>query len=161
MVCRTIYLHCQICWNLPVSKITLISLNVVGWLIPAILLGVAFIVAEINYTLSHHCSVRVDWVVRLLIIPILIEIGCALLVQFSTFIYCVNVYLRSLIEPLPLTNDSYGDMRATSVSGGSGRYPYRKAMARVHKVGSHSHTSFLSLSLSISVLLVEISDCRC
>ena len=137
MVCRTIYLHCQICWNLHVTRVPLIILNIIGWLIPAILLAVVFGVAQITYTVSNHCSIRVDWVVNLLIIPIIIEIACALVVQFATCIYCVNVYLRSLVEPPPPTDESLGLGTATSsFSTGSGRYPYRKAMARVNKVKS-------------------------
>lgn len=135
VVCRTIYLHCQICWNLHVTRLPLIFLNIIGWLIPAILLAVVFGVAQITYTVSHHCSVRADWVVNLLIIPIIIEIGCAFVVQFATFIYCVHVYLRSLVEPPPPSNESSGHETTTSAfSIGSYRYPYRKAMARVNKV---------------------------
>ena len=131
VVCRTIYLHCQICWNLHVSRIPLIVLNIIGWAIPAIFLCIAYGVAQITYTIGNHCSIRVDWVVNLLIIPIIIEIGCSIVVQFATFVYCVNVYMRSLREPTPPTNDSIPD---STYSGGSSRYPYRKAMARVNKV---------------------------
>jgi len=136
VVCRTIYLHCQICWNLHVTRIPLIVLNIVGWVVPAVFLGAAFGLAEITYTISDHCSIRVDWIVDLLIIPIIIEIGCAVVVQITTFIYCVNVYLRSLNEPAPPTNDSFGETGVSNsvYSTGSGRYPYRKAMKRVHKV---------------------------
>lgn len=130
VVCRTIYLHCQICWNLHVSRIPLIVLNIIGWAIPAIFLCVAYGVAQITYTIGNHCSIRVDWIVNLLIIPIIIEIGCSIVVQFATFVYCVNVYMRSLGEPTPPTNDSIPD---STYSAGS-RYPYRKAMARVNKV---------------------------
>lgn len=153
MVCRTIYLHCQICWNLHVTRIPLIILNIVGWLIPAILLGVVFGVAQITYTISDHCSIREDWIVALLIIPVIIEIGCAIIVQFATFIYCVNVYLRSLNEPPPPTNDSLNGTTtgtATSVasnsalSTGSSRYPYRKAMKRIHKVNLLRTTRLIS-----------------
>lgn len=135
VVCRTIYLHCQICWNLRVTSIALTILNIVGWLIPAILLGVVFAVAQITYTISNHCSIRVDWVVDLLIIPIIIEMSCAAVMQLATFLYCVHVYLRSLSEPSPPTDDSFGNGAATSnYSIGSSRYPYRKAMARVNQV---------------------------
>jgi 7 transmembrane receptor (Secretin family) len=134
VLCRTIYLHCQICWNLHVTRIALIILNIIGWLIPAILLGVAIAVAQITYTMSNHCSIRVDWVVNLLIIPIIIEIGLAILVQLTTFLFCVNVYLKSLKEPPPPTNDSFGDAIATSTYSTGSRYPYRKAVARINKV---------------------------
>ena len=138
VVCRTIYLHCQICWNLHVTRIPLIVLNIVGWAIPAILLCAAFGVAGITYTMSNHCSIRVDWIVNLLIIPIMVEMGCAVVVQIATFIYCANVYLRSLNEPPPPTDESWGmgtTTTSTSVfSTGSGRYPYRKALARINKV---------------------------
>jgi len=137
VVCRTIYLHCQICWNLHVTRVALIVLNIIGWVIPAAFLGAAFGVAEITYTISDHCSMRVDWIVDLLIIPIIIEIGCAVVVQITTFIYCVNVYLRSLNEPAPPTNDSFGESAISNSvfsTGSGGRYPYRKAMKRVNKV---------------------------
>jgi hypothetical protein len=135
VVCRTIYLHFQICWNLHVGRLPLIFLNIIGWLIPAILIAVVFGAAQITYTISNHCSVRADWVVNLIVIPIIVEIGCAFVVQFATFIYCVNVYLRSLVEPPPPSNDSLGNRTATSAfSTGTGRYPYRKAMSRVNKV---------------------------
>jgi len=113
----------------------LILLNITGWLIPAILLAVVFGVAQITYTVSNHCSIRPDWVVNLLIIPIIIEIGCAFVVQFATFIYCVNVYLRSLVETPPPTDESLGyGTTISNFSMGNSRYPYRKAMARVNKV---------------------------
>jgi 7 transmembrane receptor (Secretin family) len=130
VVCRTIYLHCQICWDLHVSRVPLIVLNVIGWLIPAIGLVVVFAVTEMTYTISNHCSLRVEWITKLLLIPIIVEIGCAVVVQFGTFIYCVNIFLRSLQEPAPPTNDSLPN---STYSGGS-RYPYRKAMARITKV---------------------------
>ena len=130
VVCRTIYLHCQICWDLHVSRVPLIVLNVIGWLIPAIGLAVVFAVTEMTYTISNHCSLRVEWITKLLLIPIIAEIGCAVVVQFGTFIYCVNIFLRSLQEPAPPTNDSFPN---STYSGGS-RYPYRKAMARITKV---------------------------
>ena len=130
VVCRTVYLHCQICWDLHVSRVPLIVLNVIGWLIPAIGLAVVFAVTEMTYTISNHCSLRVEWITKLLLIPIIVEIGCAVVVQFVTFIYCVNIFLRSLQEPAPPTNDSLPN---STYSGGS-RYPYRKAMARITKV---------------------------
>ena len=135
VTCRTIHLHCQICWNLQVTRIRLIALNVIGWLIPAIFLGVVYGVAQITYTLSNHCSIREDWIVDLLIIPVIIEISCAIAVQFATFVYCVNVYLRSLREPPPPTDDEFGNGFANSTASmGFSRFPYRKAVNRVHKV---------------------------
>jgi hypothetical protein len=133
VVCRTIYLHCQICWNLHFTRNSLIILNVTGWLVPAILLSVALAIAQITYTIADHCSVRVDWIVNLVIIPVIIEVSCGLLVQFATFFYCVNVYLRSLREPPPPTKDSFTNSVTISTFANT-RYPYRKAMARVHKV---------------------------
>lgn len=130
VVCRTVYLHCQICWDLHVSRIPLIVLNVIGWLIPAIGVGVVFAVTEMTYTISNHCSLRVEWITKLLLIPIIVEIGCSIIIQFGTFVYCVNIFLRSLQEPAPPTNDSLPN---STYSGGS-RYPYRKAMARITKV---------------------------
>jgi hypothetical protein len=153
VVCRTVYLHCQICWNLHITRVPLIILNVVGWLIPAVLLGVVFGVAQITYTISNHCSIRVDWVVNLLIIPIIIEIGCAIVVQLATFVYCVNVYLRSLSEPPPPTDDSLGMTTTTSTySTGSGRYPYRKAIARVNKVTSFSSLLIVGGQITMACL---------
>ena len=130
VVCRTIYLHCQICWDLHVSRVPLIVLNVIGWLVPAIGLAVVFAITEMTYTIANHCSLRVEWITRLLLIPIIVEIGCSVVVQFGTFVYCVNIFLRSLQEPAPPTNDSLPN---STYSGGS-RYPYRKAMARITKV---------------------------
>jgi hypothetical protein len=131
VVCRTIYLHCQICWDLHVSRVPLIILNIVGWLVPAIFLVAAIAVAGITYTITDHCSIRQDWIVNLLILPIIIEIGISLVVQLATFVYCANVYLRSVREPPPPSGESLSN---SEISGGSGRYPYRKAMARINKV---------------------------
>jgi len=134
VVCRTLYLHAQICWSLPFSNYPVIALNIIGWAIPLILLGVVYAVAEIAYTMTNHCSIRIDWIVPLLIIPVIIEVGIALIIQVATFIYCANVYLRSLHEPpLPSTNSADGTANSTH-SEGSGRYPYRKAAKRIHKV---------------------------
>ena len=134
VVCRTIYLHCQICWDLYVNKLPLIILNIIGWLIPAIFLGLVFVVAEMTYTIGDHCSIRIDWLVNILIIPIIIEIGCSIVVQFATFVYCANVFLRSLNEPAPPTVDSLNGGQAGSQYSGGSRYPYRKAMKRINKV---------------------------
>jgi hypothetical protein len=131
VVCRTIYLHCQICWNTQISKIPLITLNIIGWVVPAIFFGVVFAVSSITYTISHHCSIQVDWVINLLIIPLICEIGCSIVVQAATFIYCVNIYLRSLKEPAPPTNES---VPFSTISHGSSRYPYRKALRRIKQV---------------------------
>ena len=49
--------------------------------------------------------------------------------------YCANVYLRSVREPPPPSGESFA---TSELSGGSGRYPYRKAMARINKVSNPS-----------------------
>ena len=133
VACRTIYLHCQICWNIQVSKIPVIALNIIGLVVPAIFLAVVFAVSEITYTISNHCSIQVDWVINLLIIPLICEIGCSLVVQVVTFAYCINIYLRSLKEPVPPTNES---VPFSTISYGSSRYPYRKALQRIKQVFS-------------------------
>ena len=135
VMCRTIHLHIQICWShLHVNRVVGIILNVIGWTVPAILLGLVFVVANIAYTISDHCSIRVDWVARLLIIPLIVEISLALFVQILTFGYCVNVYLKSLSEPPPPTGDIFEGAPVSINSFHSTRYPYRKAFARVRKV---------------------------
>lgn len=131
VVCRTIYLHCQICWNVQVSQLPVITLNIIGWAVPALFLGMVFAVSEITYTISNHCSIEVDWVIDLLIIPLICEIGCSLVVQVLTFGHCINIYLRSLQEPPPPTNES---LPFSTVSHGSTRYPYRKALRRIRQV---------------------------
>jgi hypothetical protein len=137
VTCRTIHLHIQICWNqLHFNKTVGIVLNVIGWMFPAIMLGLVFVFAEITYTISDHCSIRVDWITRLLIIPLIVEISLALFVQFCTFAYCVNVYLKSLSEPPPPTTDLFEGAGGSANSFQSTRYPYRKAFARIRKVCS-------------------------
>ena len=134
-MCRTIHLHIQICWShLHVNRVVGIILNVIGWTVPAIMLGLVFVVADIAYTISDHCSIRVDWIARLLIIPLIVEISLALFVQILTFGYCVNVYLKSLSEPPPPTSDIFEGGPVSINSFHSTRYPYRKAFARVRKV---------------------------
>jgi hypothetical protein len=131
--CRTVYLHCQICWNIQVSKTPVIALNIIGWVVPAIFFAAIFAVSDITYTISNHCSIQVDWVINLLIIPLICEIGCSLVVQVVTFAYCINIYLRSLREPVPPTNES---VPFSTISYGSSRYPYRKALRRIKQVFS-------------------------
>lgn len=111
------------------SRIPLIFLNIIGWLIPAVFLIAAIAVAGITYTITDHCSIRQDWIINLLILPIIIEIGISIIVQFATFVYCANVYLRSVREPPPPSGESFATSELSS-----GRYPYRKAMARINKV---------------------------
>jgi hypothetical protein len=101
---------------------------------PAIMLGLVFVFAEITYTISDHCSIRVDWITKLLIIPIIVEISLALFVQFCTFVYCVNVYLKSLLETPPPTSDLFEGAGGSANSVQSTRYPYRRAFARIRKV---------------------------
>jgi hypothetical protein len=135
VTCRTIHLHTQICWNhLHFNRIVGIVLNVIGWTVPAMFLGLVFVFAEISYTISDHCSIRVDWVTSLLIIPLIVEISLAIFVQMLTFCYCVNVYLKSLSEPPPPTRDIFEGGVGSVNSYHSTRYPYRKALARVRKV---------------------------
>ena len=95
-------------------------------------LAAVYGVAEITYTITDHCSIRVDWIINLLIYPVIVEIGISIIVQFATFAYCANVYLRSIREPPPPSGDSFAN---SEFSSGSNRYPYRKALARIHKVG--------------------------
>ena len=92
---------------------------VAGWGIPAIVLAVALSVTGTSYRFGDTCHINHDKALQDYWGPLLAFAAISTILQFTTFGYCIRVYVRALI------NDSTVNSQSQVSSGGLPSYASR------------------------------------
>jgi hypothetical protein len=96
---RSLSLHLQICWQIIPGKKYFYGAQIVGWGIPALLLGVALGLSGVSFRFGNVCHINHDNSLGTFWGPILSFAALAAILQFITLGYCIRVYLRNLWDP--------------------------------------------------------------
>lgn len=128
---RALALHLQICWEVnPGNKFFWITL-VVGWLIPAIGVTLTLSLTGVSYRFGNVCHINHHHGLEDFWGPLLAFATLGLVLQFITIGYCVNVYVRSLLDDKPTTENSSS---IPTYTGSVNTVSARQAYKRVKKV---------------------------
>ena len=124
---RALFLHLQICWEINPSKGFFYSALGAGFGIPAIGLGVALGLTGVSYRFGSICHINHKNGLQDFWGPLLAFAALAAVLQFITLGYCVQVYVKSLLDDKATTDTSSSLPRYnTSISTASARRTYRR-----------------------------------
>lgn len=125
--CRSLSLHLQICWELVPDKKFFYSALLFGWGIPTVGLALTMSLTGVSYRFGDVCHINHKYGLQVFWGPLLAFAAIALVLQFITIGYCVQVYLRSLLGDKNSTGDSSNvPTYSGSVSTASARQTYRR-----------------------------------
>lgn len=128
---RALALHLQICWQIVIGKTFMWGALAAGWGIPAIALTVALVFSGVSFRFGDTCHINHQNSLADFWIPLLVFAGITVIIQFSTFGYCIKVYLASLRDDSTTTDTS--GMRSFNTSL-RGTVTPKQAYRRVRKV---------------------------
>ncbi|TAQ90209.1 hypothetical protein B7494_g1507 [Chlorociboria aeruginascens] len=77
-----------------------------GWGIPAIALTIALVFSGVSFRFGDTCHINHTNSLADFWIPLLVFAGVTVIIQFTTFGYCIKVYLASLVDDSTTTNSS-------------------------------------------------------
>ncbi|KAL2014555.1 hypothetical protein VTN00DRAFT_2080 [Thermoascus crustaceus] len=128
---RTIALHLQVCWEIIIGPKFMWGALIVGWGIPAIGLAVMLVLTGVSYRFGNVCHINHANSLQDYWIPLMVFAAIALVLQMTTLVYCVHVYVRSLFDNSPTTTNSSA---LPSYSGSVRTQTARQAYKRVQRV---------------------------
>ncbi len=130
---RSLSLHLQICWQLVPGRKFLIGAQLAGWGIPALSLALTLVFAGVSYRFVTTCHINHKDSIPFFWAPLLTFAAGAALLQFTTFGYCVRVYIRSLLDDNdPSTNSSALPSFHGSIRTVTARAAYRRISKVIH-----------------------------
>jgi hypothetical protein len=124
-------LHLQICWEVVPGVGFFYSSLVVGWGIPAIAVAIMLSITGVSFRFGNVCHINHYKGLEDFWIPLLTFAALAMILQFATLIYCIQVYLKSLLDDNPTTDTSSA---LPSYNGSVRTYTARQAYRRVRRV---------------------------
>lgn len=103
---RSLSLHLQICWQVLVGRNFMIFAQAAGWGVPIIGIALALVFSGVSFRFGPTCHINHKNSLADFFIPLLIFAGATVVLTFSTFGYCVKVYLASLSDNSASTEGS-------------------------------------------------------
>jgi hypothetical protein len=117
----------QICWDVIPGKKFFYGTMVAGWGVPAIGLAVALILTGTSYRFGSVCHINHEKSIQDFWGPLMVFAAAALIVQLVTMAYCVHVYIKSLLDTNPTTDNSSAlPSYTSSVRTVTARQAYRR-----------------------------------
>jgi hypothetical protein len=104
---------------------------IAGWGIPAIGLTVALSITGVSFRFGDVCHINHDQGLGAFWIPLLTFAAASVILQFATLVYCIQVYLKSLLDDKTTTDTSSA---LPSYSGSVRTYTARQAYRRIRRV---------------------------
>ncbi|KXG50275.1 uncharacterized protein PGRI_062420 [Penicillium griseofulvum] len=129
---RTMAFHLQVCWEKVLGPKFMWTAFVCGFGLPAIGLTVMLILTGVSFRFGKVCHINVKNGIYTYWIPVMIFGAAALILQLSTMIYCMHIYLRSLFDKSTSTTGSSGAL--PSYTSSMGTVTARQAYRRVRRV---------------------------
>lgn len=129
--CRSLALHLQICWEVvPGNKFFYASLAF-GWLIPVVGLALTLSLTGVSFRFGNVCHINHKDALADFWGPLLAFAALAMVLQFITIGYCIHVYVKSLLDDKPTTNNS---SQAPTYSGSVRTLTARQTYRRVKRM---------------------------
>ena len=128
---RALSLHLQICWEVVPGNAFFYSALAFGWGIPAVALALALSLTGVSYRFGTVCHINHQNGLQDFWGPLLAFAAAALIIQGITFGYCIQVYVKSLLDDNPTTDTSCG---LPSYSGSVRTRTARQTFRRMKKV---------------------------
>lgn len=129
--CRALALHLQICWEVVPGDRFFYSALAFGWLVPAAGLAITLSLTGVSYRFGSVCHINHKYALQDFWGPLLAFAALALVLQFITIGYCIQVYIRSLLDDKTTTNTS---SQAPTYSGSVRTLSAKQAYRRVKRV---------------------------
>ena len=123
---RALSLHLQICWQIVVGRTYMWFSQILGWGIPIVGLVILLTLSGVSFRFGATCHINHENSLADFWIPLLVFAGLTLIVQFSTFGYCIKVYLASLADSSASTEGSGMPSYTASVRTMTPRQAYRR-----------------------------------
>lgn len=123
---RSLSLHLQICWQVLVGRNFMIFAQAAGWGIPTIGIVVALVFSGVSFRFGATCHINHKNSLADFWIPLLIFASITVVTTFTTFGYCIKVYLASLNDNAASTEGSSLPTYSNSVITMSPRQAYRR-----------------------------------
>ncbi|KAG0638649.1 hypothetical protein HOY80DRAFT_1077532 [Tuber brumale] len=95
---RTLSLHLQICWQVIPGRRFFLAAQAAGWSIPVVFLAVALSITGVSFRFGESCHINSKAGLQTFWGPLLAVAAASIVTQSITFGYCIQVYLRSLME---------------------------------------------------------------
>lgn len=128
---RTVALHLQVCWEILIGPKFMAAALLAGWGIPAIGLALMLVFTGVSYRFGNTCHINHANSLRDYWIPLMVFAFAALLLQMTTLIYCIHIYVRSFFDDKATTTNSSA---LPSYSGSVRSTTARQAYRRVRRV---------------------------
>lgn len=132
---RTIALHLQVCWEVVIGAKFMWLSFLCGWGLPAVIITIMGIFTGVSYRFGDVCHINGPNSTADYWIPILVITAISLVLQATTLIYCINVYVRSLFDSgAGSTSTSGMHSGLPSYSGSVRTMTARQAYKRIRRV---------------------------
>lgn len=139
-------MHLQICWDIIPGRKFFWFAQVFGWAVSVVLLSTEISMSGVSFRFGDYCHVNHMKSLETLWGPLLGFAGISLVLQFATFAYCLNVYLKHSFASLAPDTES---SRGKSSTGSTRSVNARTVFRRVKKV-----LSLQWRGLAIAILVV-------
>ena len=124
---RALFLHLQICWEVAPGDRFFYSALGFGWGLPILGLGLALGLTGVSYRFGSICHINHANGLQDFWGPMLAFAALATVLQFITLGYCIQVYVKSLLDDKATTDTSSSLPRYNgSISTASARRTYRR-----------------------------------
>jgi len=123
---RALSLHLQICWQVVVGRNFMWVSQAVGWGIPIIGIVLVLVFSGVSFRFGSTCHINHKNSLADLWIPLLVMAGITIIIQFSTFGYCIKVYLASLSDNDASTENSNMPSYTNSIRTMTPKQAYRR-----------------------------------
>ncbi|EFW13265.1 hypothetical protein D8B26_003994 [Coccidioides posadasii str. Silveira] len=104
--CRTLSLHLQICWDVVPGQKFFIATMAFGWGIPIAGVTVALAVTGSSYRFGSICHINHDKGLYDFWGPLMAFAAATLIIHLGTLGYCIQVYVKSMLDNNPTTDNS-------------------------------------------------------
>lgn len=128
---RAFSIHLQICWEVIPGTAFFYSALALGWGIPAVALATTLSLTGVSYRFGNICHINHDNGLQDFWGPLLAFAALAMVLQFITIGYCIQVYVRTLLNE---SEASSGTGVLPSYSGSMTTASARQTYRRVKKV---------------------------
>ncbi len=134
---RSLSIHLQICWQVVPGKRFFWASLFGGWGLPALIVAIALPVTGTSYRFGDTCHINHTKALDDYWGPLLAFAAMSTILQFTTFGYCIKVYVRSLFEDSNNSTSQVSSGGLPSYASGSGSIKTvtaRQAYRRIQKV---------------------------
>lgn len=123
---RALSLHLQICWQIVVGRTYMWFAQILGWGIPIVGLVILLTLSGVSFRFGATCHINHENSLADFWIPLLVFAGLTMIIQFTTFGYCIKVYLASLADSSATTEGSGMPSYTASIRTMTPRQAYRR-----------------------------------